>query len=207
MEGIGDQLTLTVEAGPIGGVPASGADFGGSANADAIVDHPYQFDFYDGGGLDIAFLGAGEIDERGNVNVSKFGTRTTGPGGFINIVQSTDTICFLCTFTAGGLKTAVTDHQLRILSEGRERKFKKQVQQITFSADYARKKGQKVLYITERAVFRLEDRGLTLIEIAPGVDLEQDILRSMDFKPIISPELKLMDRRIFSEEPMGLQIG
>ena len=152
-------------------------------------------------------LSQGEIDERGNVNVSKFGTRTTGPGGFINIVQSTDTICFLCTFTAGGLKTAVTDHQLRILAEGRERKFKKQVQQITFSADYARKKGQKVLYITERAVFRLEGRGLTLIEIAPGVDLEQDILRSMDFKPIISPELKLMDRRIFSEEPMGLQIG
>ena len=206
-EGVSSELLLSVESGPLGGVPAGGVAFGASANPEAVYRLSDNFDFYDGGGLDIAFLGAGEIDERGNVNVSKFGTRTTGPGGFINIVQSTDTICFLCTFTAGGLKTAVTDHQLRILAEGRERKFKKQVQQITFSADYARKKGQKVLYITERAVFRLEDRGLTLIEIAPGVDLEQDILRSMDFKPIISPELKLMDRRIFSEEPMGLQIG
>ena len=205
-EGVSSKFLLSVESGPLGGVPVGGVAFGASANPEAIYRLADNFDFYDGGGLDLAFLGAGEVDERGNVNVSKFGARTTGPGGFINIVQSTPAVCFLCSFTAGGLKTAVSDQELRILSEGRERKFRKEVQQITFSGDYARKTGQRVLYITERAVFRLDKEGLTLIEIAPGIDLQKDILDNMDFVPAISPELKEMDRRIFSEELMGLQI-
>lgn len=205
-EGISSDFLLSVESGPLGGVPVGGVAFGASANPEVIYRLADNFDFYDGGGLDIAFLGAGEIDEHGNVNVSKFGARTTGPGGFINIVQNTPTLCFLCTFTAGGQKTAVEDHELKILSEGREHKFKKTVQQITFSGDYARRTDKRVLYITERAVFQLDKEGITLVEIAPGIDLEKDILKNMDFVPAISPDLKQMDHRIFSEELMGIQI-
>ena len=196
-EGLFSRILLSVESGPLGGVPVGGVGFGASVNPQVIYRLGDNFDFYDGGGLHIAFLGAGEIDEAGNVNVSRFGARTTGPGGFINIVQSTPTVCFMSTFTASGLKTSVDEGRLVILQEGKARKFCKKVQQITFSADYARKNGQRILYITERAVFVLGESGLVLTEIAPGVDLERDILSQMDFRPEIAPDLKEMDRRIF----------
>lgn len=203
-EGLSSQLLLSVESGPLGGVPVGGVGFGAAVNPEVIYTLGDTFDFYDGGGLDIAFLGAGEIDEAGNVNVSKFGPKTTGPGGFINITQNTPFVCFMCTFTAAGLKTAVENGKLAIRQEGSVRKFRKRVQQVSFSADFAKKNGQKILYITERAVFSLGQNGLVLTEIAPGIQLENDILANMDFVPEISPHLKEMDPRIFLPSPMGL---
>jgi len=204
-EQIIDFLTLTAEPGVIGGVPNSGINFGTGTNMVALVDQPYQFDFYDGGGLDMAFLGAAEVDKEGNVNVSKFGPRFVGPGGFINISQNSKNIIFVGTFTAGGLKVAIADGQVKIEQEGRERKFIDQVEQKTFSGRYAAINKRPVLYVTERCVFRLQEEGLELVEIAPGIDLERDILGQMDFKPIINKAPQVMDPRIFRTEPMGLK--
>ena len=198
-------MMLTAESGVIGGVPAGGLDFGVTANADCMVDQAYQFDFYDGGGLDVAFLGLAEMDGKGNVNVSKFGPRLPGCGGFINITQNAKKVVFCGTFTAGGLKEAFRDGKLEILQEGRGKKLVNQVEQITFSGEYAGEKGQKVFYITERAVFELTDKGVALIEIAPGIDLQKDILDQMDFVPIMA-DVKQMDARLFNEEKMGLQL-
>ena len=156
--------------------------------------------------LDLSFLGAAEVDCHGNVNVSKFGTRCTGPGGFVNISQNTKRVFFTGTFTAGGLKEEVRDGRLVILQEGRSKKFRRQVEQITFSGDYAVKSGQDVTFLTERAVLKLTPDGLMLTEIAPGVELEQDILAQMEFRPLISPELREMDHRIFQAGPMGLTL-
>ncbi|GAA0177789.1 acyl CoA:acetate/3-ketoacid CoA transferase [Clostridium sediminicola] len=205
-EGVGDQMILTTEAGPIGGVPAGGLSFGASINADCVVDQSAQFDFYDGGGLDITFLGLAQCDANGNVNVSKFGPKIPGCGGFINISQNTKKVVYCGTFTAGGLKIDVEDKKLVIKNEGRAKKFVKDVEQITFSGEYAIETGQDVTYVTERAVFKLTNDGMVLKEIAPGVDLEKDVLAYMNFKPIIPEDLKLMDERIFDEEPMGLEI-
>ncbi|AYE33904.1 acyl CoA:acetate/3-ketoacid CoA transferase [Clostridium septicum] len=205
-EKIGDTMVLTVESGPIGGTPASGLNFGASSNAECIIDQAYQFDFYDGGGLDIAFLGLAQCDKKGNINVSKFGPKIAGCGGFINITQNAKKVVYCGTFTASGLKIKIENNALVIEKEGKIKKFIDKVEQITFSGEYASDLGEKVLYVTERAVFELGKRGLVLTEIAPGVDLKKDIIDQMEFKPIISNNLKLMDKRIFNEEPMNLNI-
>lgn len=204
-EDILDRIVLTNEQGLIGGAPGVGLDAGAARNYWAMIDQPYQFDFYDGGGIDIAFLSAAEIDAQGSVNVSRFGDRIVGPGGFINISQNAKTMVFGGTFTAGGLKVACDDGHLRIVQEGSHRKFVSRLEQITYSGPFARERGQAAVFVTERAVFRTTIEGLELIEIAPGLELEGDILAQMDFRPKISAQLREMDARLFRPEPMNLK--
>ena len=202
-EGFLDQIVLTNEQGLIGGAPASGVDAGAAMNYDAIVDQPYQFDFYDGGGLDLAFLSFAQVDAEGSVNVSRFGDKVIGIGGFQNIAQNAKKVIFSGTFTAGGLQMAWSDGQTQILQEGRFPKFITELQQISYNGRYAAELGQEVLFLTERAVFQRGQDGLVLTEIAPGIDLQKDIVAQMEFKPQISPDLKEMDARIFSPEKTG----
>ncbi len=187
-----DLIVLSTEPGTIGGIPAGGLNFGAAINAQAVIDQPYQFDFYDGGGLDIAFLGLAQVDIEGNLNVSRFGSRLAGAGGFINISQNAQSLVFVGSFLAG----AGTDSKT---------KFVREVEHRTFSGREAFRRGQPVLYVTERCVFRLHERGIELIEIAPGVDLERDILAFMDFAPVIERPPILMDASIFADTPMGLR--
>ena len=203
-EGISDLITLTVESGVVGGVPGHAREFGTAINPRAILDQAYQFDFYDGGGLSCAFLSFAEVDEAGNVNVTRFGNRYDGSGGFIDITQNAKRLIFSGTVTGGKSDVGVENGRLVIRRDGAFRKFVSQVGQISFSAALAAQRGQDVSYVTERAVFQLEDGGVTLTEIAPGARLEEDVLAHMGFRPRISPHLRDMDPRIFRPSPMGI---
>ena len=204
-EGVSDQFTLTVETGPIGGVSAQGIFFGASVNMKAMIDMPSQFDFYDGGGLDICFLSFAEVDKVGNVNVHKFNGKVMGTGGFVNICQNAKKVIFCGTLKAGGLKVAIENKKVKVKQEGRFVKFINSIPEVTFNGKDAAFQGKKVIYITERAVFQLTKEGIELIEIAPGIDLEKDVIVHMGFRPLISKNLKLMDERLFYEGPMGIK--
>jgi propionate CoA-transferase len=203
-ERVQDLLTLAVDSGVIGGVPMSGLDFGAAVNYQAVIDHATAFDFIDGGGLDAAFLGFGECDGLGNVNASRFGNRAPGCGGFIDISQNAKKLVFMATFTSGGLEVAVEDGKVRIIKEGRTPKFVERIGQTTFSAAYAARIGQEVLYVTERCVFRLEVDALALVEVAPGIDIERDILAQLPFHPTIRGP-STMNPAVFRPMPMGLR--
>lgn len=196
-EGMGGMVNITVESGAYGGIPAGGVDFGAVLNADALIDHASQFDFYDGGGSDVTFMGCAQAARNGDVNVSLVSGRAIGCGGFIDLTQSAREVCFLMTFTSGGLRVSIDEGALRVIQEGSHSKFVERVDQITFSGDLAREKGQRVVYVTERAVFELGPEGLELVEVAPGVDLERDIMAQLPGRMPISPALRLMDGRIF----------
>jgi propionate CoA-transferase len=203
-EGVSDQLVLTVEQGVFGGVPAAGPDGGAGFNYQALLEQPTMFDFYDGGGLDIASLSFAEVDAAGNVNVHRFGDRLRGPGGFPNISAKTSRVCFVGTLTTDGLVTQVSDGKLTITHEGATSKFVTEVTEITFNGALARERGQEVRYITERAVFALGETGLTLIEVAPGIDVERDVIAHMAFRPAIADDIAEMDRCVFAAGTMNL---
>ena len=206
-EGLINKVSASIESGVMGGVPAPGIATGAAYNPDAILKQPDMFDFYDGGGIDFACLGSAEIDMHGNVNVSRFAGKVPGPGGFINITQGAKNVCFMGTFTAGKSDIRIEDGKLNILKDGPHIKFRENVNHITFSGENSVDKGrQHIVYITERAVFELTPEGVMLTEIAPGADLEKDILDKMDFRPVISPDLKLMDERLFRPEAMGISL-
>lgn len=204
-EGFSDRISMTVECGQVGGVPVGDLAFGACVNPDYVVDSCRQFEWYDGGGLNTAFLGAAEVDQQGNANVSKF-AYTVGPGGFINIAHTARKVCFCGTLTASGLKVAVKSGKLEILQEGRTKKYIPQVKQVTFSGRLATEENQDIMYITERAVFRLIQGKVVMTEIAPGIDLQRQVLDQIDFPVTVAKDLKIMDERIFKDEKMGLKI-
>jgi len=204
-ERIVDLITLTAEPGVIGGIPAGGLNFGAASNTQAVIDQPYQFDLYDGGGLDLAFLGLAQADREGNVNVSRFGSKLAGAGGFINISQNAKKVVFVGTFCAGRLQIDLGDGQVRILDQAGAAKFVREVEHRTFSGRHAAARGQPVLYVTERCVFELTAQGLELVETAPGIDVARDVVARMDFEPIIKGTPRTMDARIFRPSPMGLR--
>ena len=203
-EKIKEDITFLIEQGPIGGVLTTGLNFGAMYNPSAIVDDGYQFDFFHGGGLDICFLGFAQIDKEGSVNSSRFGNNLTGCGGFIDISQHTKKVVFCGGFST---KTVISFNEEGIDIEypGKHKKFVDKVQQITFNGKFAAQKGQEVLYVTERAVFKLTAEGLELIEIAPGVDLEKDVLSMMEFKPIIK-EVKQINTSVYKSALMQLAL-
>jgi len=203
-EGLLSHVTLTAEPGVVGGQPASGLDFGAAVDVDALIPQNSQFDFYDGGGLDLACLGLAQADAAGNVNVSRFGPRLAGAGGFINISQNAKALVFAGTFTAKGLHVHLEDGRLEIRDEGASQKFLAGVEQVTFSGHRAARLGQPVLYVTERCVFQLSHEGLVLKEVAPGIDIERDVLDRMGFRPIVG-EVEEMDTRLFRDGPMELR--
>lgn len=206
-EGQVNRVTLTVEQGHYGGIPALGPSFGLSRNQEAIIDQGYQFDFYDGGGLDIAVLSFAEFDKHGNVNVSKFGDRLTGLGGFLNIAQGAKRVVFAGTFFARAAAPELIDGTLHVCAQGTTQKLVKNVEQVSFSGARAQRLGREVTYVTERAVFQLRPGGVTLTEIAPGLDVERDVLAYMGFEPEIAPDLKAMDERLFRNAPLRRVLG
>lgn len=204
-EQIGEDIMITVESGIYGGVQAGGIDFGIGQNLLAMITHVEQMDYYNGAGVDVTFMGFGELDGEGNINATKMGPRCTGAGGFIDITQNAKAVVFCGTFTASGCEFSFEDNKLTIVKEGKIRKMVKEVAQYSFNGKLARKKGQKVVIVTERAVFRLVPEGVELIEIAAGVDLQKDVLDLMDFKPIVSPNLKIIDVAIYNQGPCNLK--
>ncbi len=206
-EGVSDDVMITVESGIYGGVQAGGIDFGIGQNLYAMIGHHEQMDYYNGAGVDITYMGLGELGEDGSVNSTKMGPRCTGAGGFIDITQNAKKVVFCGTFTASGAKYDFSDGKLTIVREGKIRKMVKNVAQLSFNGPMARKKKQEVVIVTERAVFELCEEGVKLIEIAPGIDLQTQVLDRMDFKPIVSENLKLMDAALFNAEgPFGLKL-
>jgi propionate CoA-transferase len=203
-EGLLDAVFLTNEQGLIGGAPITGRDSGGAQNFAAMIEQPAQFDFYDGGGLDVAFLSFAEVDAEGNVNISRFGDKIIGVGGFMNISQNARCVVFGGTLTAGDLDVAWEQGRTVIRREGRHRKFVAKLEQICYSASMARERGQVALFVTERAVFQVGEQGLELIEIAPGLDAERDVIAHMGFRPRVARELRQMDARIFDPGLMGI---
>ena len=203
-EGIDDRLVLTVEQGVFGGIPAGGQDGGAGFNYQALLDQPSMFDFYDGGGLDVASLSFAQIDRHGNVNVHKFPGRLRGPGGFPNISARTGRVCFVGTLTTGGLDIAVSRDGISIGKEGKVPKFVDEVEEVTFSGPMALERGQHVRFITERAVFALTEEGVELVEVAPGIDPDRDVIAQMGFEPVVADDVVTMDERVFLEEPMGI---
>lgn len=204
-EGVQEDVTITVESGIYGGIPMGGVDFGIAKNNFALLRHDDQFDYYNGAGVDVTFMGAGEIDADGNVNATRLGPNPTGAGGFIDITTNAKHVVFCSTFTGKGLECSFEDNKLHVNKEGSIIKCVKKLQQISYNGNIARKKGQKMHYVTERAVFELRPEGLTLIEIAPGIDLQTQVLDMMEFKPLISENLKEMDSAIYSDGPFGLK--
>lgn len=204
-EGISDDVTITVESGIYGGVPMGGIDFGIAKNNFALVRHDDQFDFYNGQGVDVTFMGAGQIDADGNVNATRLGPNPTGAGGFIDITANAKHVVFCSTFTGKGLECAFHDGKLTIVKEGSLVKFVRQLQQVSYNGRIAREKGQKMHYVTERAVFELTRDGLILTEIAKGIDLQTQILDQMEFRPVISKDLRIIDPCIYLDGPFGLR--
>jgi propionate CoA-transferase len=204
-EGISDDIMITVESGIYGGVQAGGIDFGIGQNLYAMIAHQDQMDYYNGAGVDVTFMGAGELDGEGNINATKMGPRCTGAGGFIDITQNAKKVIFCATFNTGGTQIAIEDNYIKILKEGSVKKMVSKVTQISFNGKLARKKGQEVYFVTERAVFKLVKEGVRLIEIAPGIDLQKDVLDLMDFQPIISDDLKVMSEDLFLNSAFGLK--
>jgi propionate CoA-transferase len=200
-------ITFCIEQGLIGGIPAKGDIFGACYNPDAMIDAPSQFDFFHGGGIDIAFLGMAQVDKKGNVNVSRFGSSIPGTGGFIDISQNAKKVVFCGTFTAGGLEVSFQEGGLKIVREGKNKKFVERVEQITYNGEKGFLRHQEVLFVTERAVFSLTEKGFELMEIAPVIKLEKDILNQMQFKPAISQKLKQMDKKIFSPGLLGFNLN
>ena len=197
------RFTMTIESGPIGGTPMESPSFGAALNPECIVSHAEQFDFYDGGGIDISFLGLAEVDGAGNVNVSKFGSKVAGVGGFVNITQSARHLVFMGSLTADGLEVAFGDGKLSIVKEGAVKKFVERVGHLSFNGPYTESLGITVRYVTERAVFEMQGGRLTLIEIAPGIDLERDVLGQIATRVHVADRLRLMDERIFRDQPMA----
>lgn len=204
-EGLNDDIMITVESGIYGGVQAGGIDFGIGQNLYAMISHHEQMDYYNGAGVDVTFMGFGELDKEGNVNATKMGKRCTGCGGFIDITQNAKKVVFCGTFTASGCEFGFDGQKLQIIKEGKIRKMVSEVAQYSFNGKLARAKNQKVIIVTERAVFKLTPEGVVLTEIAPGIDLQTQILDLMDFTPIISENLKMMDVNLFNEGMAGLK--
>ncbi len=204
-EGIMDDVTITVESGIYGGVPAGGIDFGISKNAQALIPHDRQFEYYNGAGIDYTFMGAGEMDGSGNVNSTRMGSKAPGAGGFIDITAKAKNVIFCSTFTGQGLKVSYDETGLHILEEGKIKKMVENVQQISYNGRIAAEIGQNMIYVTERAVFQLTEKGPMLVEIAKGIDLQKDVLDLMDFKPLIAKDLKYTDTRIYLEDNFGLK--
>jgi propionate CoA-transferase len=194
-----ERVAYSIEHGPVGGLPEGMDGFGAAANPDILLDSTTVFDMYDGGLLDVTILGMAQVDQEGNVNVSKFAHMAPGSGGFANICHQTRKVVFCGAFTAGGLQAEIVHGAVVIRREGKVKKFVRKVEQITLSGKAAREKGQEVLYITERAVFRLSKNGLELAEIAPGIDPAKDILPQMEFSIPIPPNVPTMDPTLFRE--------
>jgi len=207
-EGLSDKVMITVESGIYGGVQLGGIDFGIGQNLYAMVSHPEQFDYYDGAGVDVTYMGLGELDGEGNVNSTKMGDRCTGAGGFVDITQNAKCVVYLGTFTAKGARYSFDGNELRILQEGAVKKMVSRVGQVSFNGPRSRRSGQRVVVVTERAVFRLVPEGVKLIEIAPGIDLQTQVLDMMEFEPIVAEDLGTMDARLFCQDgPSGLAEG